>query len=57
MYPCRSRRSRATAGGDYPARYERMVEMMMQHAAVTEGEEVDAANLAMFLWSLRRRGE
>jgi hypothetical protein len=44
-------------GWDDPAQYERIVEMMMQHAAVAEGEEVDAANLAMILWSLRRRGE
>jgi hypothetical protein len=42
-------------GWDDPAQYERLVEMMMQHAAVAEGEEVDAANLAMILWSLRRR--
>jgi hypothetical protein len=42
-------------GWDDPAQYERIVEMMMQHAAVAEGEEVDAANLAMILWSLRRR--
>ena len=44
-------------GWDDPGQYERIVEMMMQHAAVAEGEEVDAANLAMILWSLRRRGE
>jgi hypothetical protein len=44
-------------GWDDPAQYERIVAMMMQHAAVSEGEEVDAANLAMILWSLRRRGE
>ena len=42
-------------GWDEPENYERIVEMMMQHAAVGEGEEVDAANLAMILWSLRRR--
>ncbi|MGB5834990.1 MAG: hypothetical protein WBG92_23810 [Thiohalocapsa sp.] len=42
-------------GWDEPENYERIVEMMMQHAAVSEGEEVDAANLAMILWSLRRR--
>jgi hypothetical protein len=42
-------------GWDEPENYERIVEMMMQHAAVAEGEEVDAANLAMILWSLRRR--
>jgi hypothetical protein len=43
-------------GWDDPQHYQRIVEMMMQHAAVAEGEEVDAANLAMILWSLRRRG-
>ena len=43
-------------GWDDPAQYERIALMMMQHAAVSEGEEVDAANLAMILWSLRRRG-
>jgi len=42
-------------GWDDPEQYERIVQMMMQHAAVTEGEEIDAANLAMILWSLRRR--
>ncbi|MCF7990888.1 MAG: hypothetical protein K9M02_10635 [Thiohalocapsa sp.] len=42
-------------GWDDPAKYERIVSMMMQHAAVAEGEEVDAANLAMILRSLRRR--
>lgn len=30
-----------------PEQYERIVEMMMQHAAAAEGEEVDAANLVM----------
>jgi hypothetical protein len=42
-------------GWDDPANYQRIIEMMVDHAAVSEGEEVDAANLAMFLWSLRRR--
>jgi hypothetical protein len=44
-------------GWDDPENYERIVELMMKHAAVSEGEEVDAANLAMILWSLRRRRE
>jgi hypothetical protein len=43
-------------GWDDPANYQRIVEMMVKHAAVGEGEEVDVANLAMILWSLRRRG-
>ncbi len=42
-------------GWDEPENYQRILEMMMQHAAAAEGEEVDAANLAMILWSLRRR--
>jgi hypothetical protein len=42
-------------GWDDPAQYQRTVDMMMAHAAAAEGEEVDAANLAMILWSLRRR--
>ncbi len=43
-------------GWDDPENYQRIVEMMIKHAAVDEGKEVDAANLAMILWSLRRRG-
>jgi hypothetical protein len=43
-------------GWDDPENYQRIVEMMAKHAAVDEGKEVDAANLAMILWSLRRRG-
>jgi hypothetical protein len=43
-------------GWDDPESYQRIVEMMVKHAAVAEGEEVDVANLAMILWSLRRRG-
>jgi hypothetical protein len=39
-----------------PENYQRIVEMMVKHAAVAEGEEVDVANMAMILWSLRRRG-
>ena len=43
------------SGWDEPQNYQRILAMMMQHAAVGEGEEVDAANLAMILWSMRRR--
>jgi hypothetical protein len=43
-------------GWDDPANYERIVEMLMRRSAVAEGEEVDTANLAMILWSMRRRG-
>jgi hypothetical protein len=42
-------------GWDDPDQYERILQMRMQHAAVAEEEEVDAANLAMILWSLRRQ--
>ena len=41
-------------GWDDPENCQRIVEMMVKHAAVAEGEEVDAANLAMILWRLRR---
>jgi hypothetical protein len=44
-------------GWDEPQNYQRILEMMMQHAAVAEGEEVDAANLAMILWSMRRQSD
>jgi len=43
-------------GWDDPENYQRILDMMMKYAAVTEGEEIDAANLAMILWSMRRRG-
>jgi hypothetical protein len=36
-------------GWDDPENYQRIVEMMVKHAAVAEGEEVDVANLAMIL--------
>ena len=42
-------------GWDDPENYQRIVELMVKHAAVGEGEEVDVANLAMILWSLHRR--
>jgi hypothetical protein len=42
-------------GWDDPENYQRIVEMMVKHAAVAAGEEVDVANLAMILLSLRRR--
>ena len=43
-------------GWDDQENYQRIVDMMVKHAAVDEGKEVDAANLAMILWNLRRRG-
>ena len=42
-------------GWDDPANYQRMLEMMMEHMSMCEGEEVDVANLAMILWSMRHR--
>ena len=42
-------------GWDDPENYQRILEMMIEHAAAAEGEEVDAANLAMILWTMRRR--
>ena len=44
-------------GWDDPANYRRMCEMMMEHASVSSGQEVDAGNLAMILWYLRKRVE
>jgi|GEM_PF-5861994 len=55
MRTCANRRSRAIAAGMMLGTYQRIVELMVKHAAVRGGEEVDAANLAMILWSLRRR--
>lgn len=43
-------------GWDDPAYYQQITEMMMEHVAVSQGQEVDAANLAMILWYLRQRG-
>jgi hypothetical protein len=44
---------RGCRGWDDPASYRRISEMMMEHAAVSPGQEVDVANLAMILWHLR----
>ena len=44
-------------GWDDPANYHRICEMMMEHASVSSGQEVDAGNLAMILWYLRRQEE
>lgn len=41
---------------DEPANYRRICEMMMEHQSVSCGQEVDAANLVMILWYLRRQG-
>jgi hypothetical protein len=42
-------------GWDDPANYQRIIDMLASRVAASEGEEVDTANLAMILWSLRRR--
>ncbi len=44
-------------GWDDPANYRRMCEMMMKHSSVSSDQEVDAGNLAMILWYLRKRVE
>ena len=44
-------------GWDDPAYYQQISEMMIQHASVSSGQEVDAANLAMILWYLRQQGD
>ena len=44
-------------GWDDPAYYLQISEMMIQHASVSSGQEVDAANLAMILWYLRQQGD
>jgi hypothetical protein len=41
-------------GWDDPENYQRICEMMMEHASVSSGQEVDAGNLAMILWYLRK---
>lgn len=46
---------RGCRGWDDPASYHRITEAMMRHAAVSPGQEVDAANLAMILWHLRKQ--
>lgn len=43
-------------GWDNPDHYREICEMMRKHASVSSGQEVDAANLAMFLWFLRKQG-
>jgi hypothetical protein len=44
-------------GWDNPEHYQRVLTMLVEHAAASEGEEVDTANLAMILWSMRRRSD
>jgi len=42
-------------GWDDPENYPQIMEMMIEHASVSIGQEVDAANLAMILWHLRKQ--
>jgi hypothetical protein len=46
---------RGYRGWDDPSNYQKICEMMMEHATVSSGQEVDAANLAMILWYLRSK--
>ncbi|CRI66982.1 hypothetical protein THIOKS13320054 [Thiocapsa sp. KS1] len=41
-------------GWDDPENYERILDLLVKQAPASEGEEVDIANLAMILWSMRR---
>ena len=43
-------------GWDDPDHYREICQMMLKHASVTSGQEVDAASLAMILWFLRKQG-
>ena len=52
----REQAMRGYRGWDDPANYQRICEMMMEHASVSSGQEVDAGNLAMILWYLRKQG-
>ncbi len=42
-------------GWDDPEQYQQIQDMMIHHASVSSGQEVDAANLAMILWILRQQ--
>ena len=53
----REQATKGCRGWDDPANYRRMCEMMMKHASVSSGQEVDTGNLAMILWYLRKMGE
>ena len=44
-------------GWDDAENYQRILATLVEHAAASEGEEVDTANLAMILWSMRRRSD
>ncbi len=42
-------------GWDDPENYQRILDMLVRQTPTLEGEEVDTANLAMILWSMRRQ--
>ncbi len=44
-------------GWNDPAHYHQIMDMMVKHASASTGHEVDAANLAMILWYLRKQGD
>ena len=43
-------------GWDDPNHYREICQMILEHASVSSGQEVDAASLAMILWFLRKQG-
>lgn len=42
-------------GWDDPENYQRILDRLVRQTPTLEGEEVDTANLAMILWSMRRQ--
>ena len=42
-------------GWNDPENYHQIIDMMEKHASASSGQEVDAANLAMILWFLRKQ--
>jgi hypothetical protein len=42
-------------GWDDTENYQRILDMLVRQMPTLEGEEVDTANLAMILWSMRRQ--
>ncbi len=42
-------------GWNDPENYHQIIDMMVKHASASSGQEVDAANLAMILWFLRKQ--
>ncbi len=42
-------------GWNDPDNYHQIIDMMVKHASASSGQEIDAANLAMILWFLRKQ--